>query len=148
MAVTLKANWNRADVEKLVRQQLERMDRAVLMALQRAGEGFIADARSVNTYQNQTGNLRSSIGYIILKNGEPVYSAFPGDKQEGKNQGREAVAEIAQSHARGYVLIVVAGMDYAAAVESKGYDVLTGSAPAAEAMLKKAIERIKSKATL
>lgn len=146
--MSLRAQWNRGDVEKLVRQQLERMDRAVLMALQRAGEGFIADARSVDTYTDQTGNLRSSIGYVILKNGEPVYSAFPGGKQEGKNQGKEVVADIAQSYSKGYVLIVVAGMDYAAAVESKGYDVLTGSAPKAEAMLKKAIERIKNKATL
>lgn len=145
MAVSIKANWDRGEVIKLVRQQEQRIERAVVMALQRAGEGFVADARSIDTYKDQTKNLRSSIGYVILKNGQPIDSFFPGDQQEGKNAGKAAVAEIAGKYSTGYVLIVVAGMEYAAAVESKNYDVLTGSAPAAEAMLKKAMERIQRK---
>jgi hypothetical protein len=42
-------------------------------------------------------------------------------------------------------VIVVAGMSYAAAVESKGRDVLTGSSQVAVSSLKKAIERINDK---
>ena len=36
---------------------------------------------------------------------------------------------MALDYPKGMVLIGVAGMGYAAAVESRGYDVITGSAP-------------------
>jgi len=39
-----------------------------------------------------------------------------------------------KSKYKGLVLIGIAGMEYAAAVEAKGYDVITGSAPTNEIM--------------
>lgn len=66
---------------------------------------------------------------MILKDGEPIKSSFNGGKEEGRSKAKEAAAEVATEYPRGYVLIGVAGMNYAAAVESKGFDVISGSAP-------------------
>lgn len=146
MAVKLVPKFNRADIRALIQKRVQGLENAVLMALHRAGTEFVAAARSVDTYKDQTANLRSSIGYIILKNGQQVEGHFPGDKAEGVSAGRKIADEVGQKYSKGYVLIGVAGMDYAAAVESKGYDVITGSTPQAEALLKKAMDRLSKKA--
>ena len=44
----------------------------MLVFLQAGGEKFIEVARRSGSYKDQTGNLRSSIGYIIAKDGEVV----------------------------------------------------------------------------
>lgn len=106
------------------------------------GEQFVNWARSVDSYKDHTGNLRSSVGYIIAKDGDIQKDVFPGDKSEGVSEGRKIAEEVLQEESGGYVLIVVAGMDYAAYVESKGFDVLSGSAPSAERLLKKLIKEL------
>ena len=145
----LTPKFDQSDIRKMIEQKVVRLNKATLMGLQRIGEQFIADARGIDTYTDQTGNLRSSIGYIILKNGKPVFgSRFDQVKDggEGVKKGREFVESQIGKGDGGYVLIVVAGMDYAAAVESKNYDVLTGSSTKAEAMLRKLITRLGKKA--
>ena len=93
------------------------------------GEQFINKARVNGNYTDQTGNLRASIGYIVLKDGAILNQAFQENKQEGIAQGQKIANEIAQQYTRGFILIGVAGMNYAASVEAKGYDVISGSAP-------------------
>lgn len=144
MAVSLHANFDAGDVRKQILQRYERFKKAVLMRLQRVGEQFVADARSVNTYKDDTGNLRSSIGYVILYNGQQVDSNFGGKTSEGVEAAKRAVES--KGGAVGYVLIVVAGMEYAAAVESKGFDVLTGSSQVAESSLQKQLQTLMKKA--
>jgi len=128
-------------------------------ALERACEEVVEKAKTVDTYIDQTGNLRSSIGYVIYYNGEEVLSSFSAEKAEkdrrylqiGKNSKGEkyghvrktpggsgedgaakglafARSKAEESGADGFVAVVVAGMEYALYVESKGFDVLTGSA--------------------
>lgn len=139
---------------------------AILLNLRKVGEAFVARARENNTYRDRTGNLRSSIGYVILYNGEQIYQSFKkfpaGDQKEepkvkkkmgapkitakdGVYQAKAVIDESKRKFPKGFVLIGVAGMDYAAAVESKGKDVLTGSSIQAEADLKIALDRIKKK---
>lgn len=48
----------------------------ILVLLQAGGEKFIDIARRNGSYKDQTGNLRSSIGYIIAKNGEVIAENF------------------------------------------------------------------------
>lgn len=79
-------------------------------------------------------NLRSSIGYIVQKDTKEISSNFEG-KSEGKNKGLATAKKIA-SKFTGYSLILVAGMDYAVAVESKGYDVISSSIPLRSQILK------------
>ncbi|GAH74567.1 unnamed protein product, partial [marine sediment metagenome] len=106
-----------------------------IWTLAMVGENFVNDARNIKTYKDQTGNLRSSIGYIIARDGNIIQENIEG-KAEGRAQAKEIANEVLRENNKGFVLIVVAGMEYAAAVESKGYDVITGSVPAAKALLK------------
>ena len=85
----------------------------------------------LDTYKDQTHRLRSSLGYVIYKDGQQVASNFQstgGEKgDEGVQIGIRKAAEAAAG-IPGIVAVVVAGADYASYVEAKGFDVLTGSA--------------------
>lgn len=90
-------------------------------------------------YIDDTTNLRNSIGYVIYRNGVRV---------EG-NTGSKAsstVLKIANKRAKdtpsGYVLVVVVGMNYAAYVESRGYDVLSSTELWAETELSKLLKQL------
>ena len=70
----------------------------MLVFLQAGGEKFIEVARRSGSYKDQTGNLRSSIGYIIAKNGKVVAENFTEsekgtDKTTGKYKGRRLAEE-------------------------------------------------------
>lgn len=86
-------------------------------------------------YIDDTGNLRSSIGYMLTMDGETIAA----DLQN------EAARQLAQSalngSPQGIVLILTAGMEYAKYVHSKGYDVLT----TAELFCKKAFKEMLAK---
>lgn len=138
----IKPLFTRSSIAQEFKLIQQRHDEALLRGLNRVGLQFVIDARSSDTYKDQTGNLRSSIGYIILHNGKELKSDFTqagagSDKTTGKAAGEAIAAEVAAKYSKGFVLIVVAGMNYAAAVEAMGYDVLTNSAFKAEAAVKK-----------
>ena len=137
-------NYTVKQIKDMVLKNARNLDNAVFFALQRIGEQFVADARNNGNYTDQTGNLRSSIGYVILLNGNQLSENFEGNSK-GVQFAKRTVANIKGKYSRGYVLIGVAGMDYAAAVESKGFHVITGSANVAQEALKRAMERIKIK---
>jgi len=115
------------------------IEKRIILTLAMVGEAFVNAARSTQTYHDQTGNLRSSIGYIIAKNGEIIQEDVQGTP-EGQAQARKIVSEVLRKNTKGFVLIGVAGMEYACAVEAKGYDVITGSIPAAKDLLRKKIK--------
>jgi hypothetical protein len=159
-SASLDANFKPAEVEKALRGALLQFEQAIINRLIRVGENFVKNARTVNTYKDQTGNLRSSIGYIILKDGSQLAENFKtsslnpdgskarkkkGGGGEGVERAKEAAAEVAASYPTGYVLICVAGMEYAAAVEAKGYDVITGSSLIAKEELKKSLATLRDK---
>ena len=107
-------------------------------------------ARRSGSYKDQTGNLRSSIGYIIAKDGEVVTENFKEgdkgtDKTTGKYKGRRLAEEVSLSYTGGYVLVGVAGMEYAAAVEAKGYEVVSGANTQCEKYLRDTLKSIFSK---
>ncbi|MBD0822639.1 hypothetical protein [Aestuariibaculum marinum] len=115
-------------LQNIFDQFKKQVDEKTLQTLQYLGEQFVNQARLTGNYTDRTGNLRSSIGYIILLDGKVIFKNFSG-KQNGKSKAQEFANEVALKYPEGYVLVGVAGMDYAAAVEAKGYDVITGSAP-------------------
>lgn len=125
----------------------EEAEEKIVILLQAAGEMFVKYARELHTYEDQTGNLRSSIGYVVCKDGESITENFQQsdkgtDKTTGNYRGKQLAETIASSYHSGYVLIGVAGMQYAAAVEAKGYDVVTGACSQAEAWLRKSIQSV------
>jgi hypothetical protein len=73
------------------------------------------------SFIDHTGDLRSSIGYAVACDG--VLTAISGfevvaNGAEGAEKGRRLATEIAQSHGKGYILVVVAGEKYASYVEA------------------------------
>lgn len=114
-------------VEKFTDQR----EKEMIMLLSYVGENVVNKAREADPFIDHTGNLRSSIGYVILKDGHPVKlfakRARGDEKGEGVACGKALAKELAGDYGKGIILIVFAGMEYAAAVESRGYDVITGS---------------------
>jgi hypothetical protein len=124
--------FSQGDINRRITNWVVSIEQRIIWTLAMAGEAFVNDARNIR-------NLRSSIGYIIARDGEIIQENIEG-KTEGKTKAREVAKEVLRDNPKGFILIVVAGMEYAAAVESKGYDVITGSVPATKALLKKKIK--------
>lgn len=135
-----KANFTMGDVKADIDKAKQGFEDSLLDEFRRTGEQFIADARSIRTYQDQTGNLRSSIGYALFKDGQMLEQTFPGGDITGS--GSVLAKEVARSYPKGVLLVVVAGMFYAQYVEAKSYDVLTGSSYAAEAKIKERVKKL------
>jgi hypothetical protein len=89
------------------------------------GETFVNEARTKRTYQDITGNLRSSIGYAIVKNGRTVKFTA----KESPEAGDLVTSIVSEGSSDSIYLIVFAGMEYAKSVEKNGYDVISGSRP-------------------
>ena len=145
--MTLITTFTLADITKFIEKSLQRTRKAVLNAYNFAGEQFVIDARQNGDYIDRTGNLRSSIGYIVIIDGRVssenfVHSGTGSDGEFGVQQGLTYAEELAKDYPKGVVLICVAGMDYAAAVESKGLDVITGSTAALENKLNSLLKNI------
>ena len=131
--------FSQGNIDRRIDRFKVNIEQRIIWTLAMAGEKFVNDARSTRTYKDQTGNLRSSIGYIIARDGNIIQENIEG-KAEGMAQARKIANEVLRENNKGFILIGFAGMEYAAAVESKGYDVITGSIPAAKALLKAKIK--------
>lgn len=110
---------------------IEQMKQEALDALRLACIATVAAARSLNTYQDQTGNLRSSIGYVIYQDGLKMgedFEAHPASESgaTGVSTARDLADSVAGEYAGQTVAVIVAGMNYAVYVESRGFDVITG----------------------
>lgn len=151
------------DIAQIVAQEIERAAQAsrteIITKLQQIGEQAVNAARSVVTagglagsgkpYQVDTGNLTSSIGYIISADGKTVVkSAFQPiqNGNEGSSKGSSFAERLAAQHPNGYALIIVAGMHYASYVQDRGYDVLASGQLIAERLVNKLKDEFNSKA--
>lgn len=131
-----------SDFRREIEKRMIRIDKAIILNLQVLGEELVNHARSLDTYKDQTGNLRASIGYVLVVNGK-IYSNYFPDTKIGAQTGRKLADYLANKAFKGYALIVVAGMDYAAAVESKGFDVLASAELLASRQLPKLKQKLK-----
>lgn len=136
--------WKKSDIRKLFDKLGERAEFVIMDLLQRTGEEFVKVARLSGQYDDWTGNLRSSIGYVIVKDGEIIGKDFKlsekegSDKQTGKREGEQLAMDLVRTFPKGYVLIGVAGMKYAVFVEAmENKDVLTNAANKAEDFIKR-----------
>jgi len=144
MGLAIKKNT----LEAYHKAMRERLDKANFDVLSRVGEEAVIYARSLDTYTDRTTNLRNSIGYVILKDGIVVSGKFPGNSVAGKGVGQAYANKVAEMvtelSPKGWILIVVAGMDYAACVEAKGYDVLSGAGNMLKLKIAEILSQIKS----
>lgn len=119
-----------AEIDRYVAGRVEAIKQALVYNLCAVGEQVLNAARNTNSYKDQTGNLRSSIGYVVSVDGEIVQmSSFEvvKDGSQGAKGGKEYALQLIKDFPQGIVLIVVAGMNYASYVSAKGYDVLDSS---------------------
>lgn len=82
----------------------------------------IRDRSPEDSWFDQTGNLRSSIGYAVLDHGrKTIVSAFDsiGGATDGPAKGQQLIESLTSQYADVYALLVVAGMEYAEFVEAK-----------------------------
>lgn len=124
----------------------QRQERVILKRLQEIGEEAINTARTSRRYLDQTGNLTSSIGYVILRRGSIINKAgFDKTKEgnEGVKQGESLATSIASDYPHDFALIVVAGMDYAAYVEAKGLGGMTAAELQSKAAIEQFVKRFK-----
>lgn len=155
----IKLNSSAKEVNDYFEKLKAKVETAVIIRLSRLGEELTNYAKAIPAelgYHDRTGNLRSSTGYVIVANGELVKSVFKkvvgsiSSDVDGVSIGTSYAESLIKNHSRGYVLIVVAGMEYALAVESRGKDVLTTTVyksqnllPVHLRKLKQNIERMK-----
>lgn len=132
----ISANFNINDIDATFKALLAEVDRQLIESLTRVGEEAVKLAKMIppeRGFKDRTGNLRSSIGYVVLVDGKPVNVAFAAVKggHAGVNEGQRLALQVG-SKTEGYALVIVAGMNYAVHVESKGRDVLTSAEKFAE----------------
>lgn len=149
--VGVKATYDFSDVELAVND----FEESVIKNLVELGEAAYQTAVERGRYNNITGNLRSSIGYVVAVDGvvkkEGGFKKIAGrgenyervsfttgtgkdvkfwargkagDGSEGSQKGLEYARSLATTLKSGITLVVVAGMDYASYVNSRGYDVM------------------------
>lgn len=124
----------------------QRQERVIMRRLQYIGEEAVNTARTSRRYLDQTGNLTSSIGYVIVRNGSVTKKAGfdkVKDGDEGAQQGESLALSLASDFQHDYTLIVVAGMDYAAYIEAKGLGGMTAAEMQAVAEIEKFVNKFK-----
>ena len=137
-----------SDLERWNEIFREKAEQKIILLLQAAGEEFVKIARINGSYENRTGNLRSSIGYVIVLDGkiqsENFQKSSSGTEGEtGITKGTQIAQQVAATYKKGIILIGVAGMQYAIYVEAmEGIDVIAGASIRCEMWLKKAIKTV------
>lgn len=144
MALKIIPQFKMSDIEKYLNAEIKKQEKAIQNRMIKAGKIFVNNARINGGYQNQTHNLVSSIAFVVLKEGEIIHEDYKqiGPGSEGVNTAKRIIEEQSANFSRGYALVCVAGMDYAAHVESKGKDVISGSSTMIQKDLKSAFKQV------
>ena len=139
-----------SEVHDMLMREAERVERLTIRALSKLGEQCVTkirDRAGDKSWYDQTGNLRSSVGYVIAHNKNIIqYSTFNQVKQgsEGVKTGKDLAKELAKRYSNNYVLIVVAGMNYAEFVEAFDIkDVLAATELCAREQVPLMLEKLK-----
>jgi hypothetical protein len=110
-----------------VRKFQKRLEEAALLVLKDLGEELTEYAKDKHNYTDRTGNLTNSIGYAIARGSDIVYFGGAIQPGEGADNALKVAKEMAKSLKSSLTLIIVAGMNYAAYVEARGYNVILPS---------------------
>lgn len=130
-------------IEKHIDNEVAKVRRLIIRNLAYVGESCITVARTKGSYTDRTGNLRSSVGYVIVEDGDIIQMAgFDGKGSIGKKEGRAFAEELARIYNEGIVLIIVAGMNYASYVAAKGFDVLDSAELQADKLVPQMLDRL------
>lgn len=135
----------KSKIDAYIEARMNRLKRAIIYNLCVVGEKVRNEALDNGSYTDRTKNLRSSVGYVVVVDGQ-VYKMSAFGKPDGNNDGRSTGMSYARSLAgkfpKGIVLIVVAGMRYASYVSAKGYNVLDSSELLADQLVPKMLKQL------
>lgn len=140
-------------IDKLLYEAFEILKNEIIKCLAELGEECIAKIRDRSgdeSWYDQTGNLRSSIGYAVYDYGvKQIESAFQivRQGQEGSTEGKKMLSQLAKDYANVYALVVIAAMNYASHVEAlESKDVLASTELWAKGVIDARLERAKKAA--
>lgn len=102
----------------------KRLEAATIFMLQSLGESLVKYAKESHNYVDRTGNLTNSIGYVVVHNKKAISFGGFNHTGNGSDSGMKVAMKMAGETLSSFSLIVVAGMNYAAYVEAKGYNVI------------------------
>lgn len=142
----ITAEFNKEDIRKRFDAFLNEIEKKKIERLILLGEMCVAHARSIpkeQGFMDQTGNLRSSIGFAVFVDGVAIHSSYGVVKggELGTKVGMSLAERIAKD-VKSTCLIVTAGMNYALHLESKGRDVLASAETLAARELPKMMEEL------
>jgi hypothetical protein len=146
--MAIKPNFTKDDVRKRFDAFLNEIEKKQIARLQRLGEMCLVEARTNKGYRMQTGALLSSTGYEVFVDGVAIHSQFDAASGAESNAAEtgiksgQSIAETIGKGTKGIALVVVAGMNYAAYVEAKGYNVLSSAEHLAERELPRMLEKL------
>ena len=149
--MAIKPNFTKDDVRKRFDAFLNEIEKKQIARLQRLGEMCLVEARTNKGYMMQTGALLSSTGYEVFVDGVAIHSQFDAASGAESNavetgiKSGQSIADSIGKGTKGIALVVVAGMNYAAYVEAKGYNVLSSAEHLAERELPRMLEKLISK---
>jgi len=134
-----------AEIEQVQKEMYDEVDRKTLEAfklvLAEALKIQRARMRMDGGYDDLTGQLRSSTGGIIFKDGKVLFedfqlSPYGSNRAPGMKEGKElAFSQLRES--QGWGIVLVAGKEYAGWVQAKGLSVLA----TAESEVRKSLEQ-------
>lgn len=142
----IEAGFSKADVRGVFDRLLAGVERQQIRRLQLLGEKCVNHARSIPKdvgFEDQTGNLRSSIGYAVFVDGLAVHTLYEavGGGTVGAKEGEELAKKVGEK-TDGVCLVVTAGMNYAQYVEAKGRDVISSAEQLAKRELPRMLEKL------
>lgn len=124
---------------------MNRLKLAIIYNLCAIGEKVRNAAIERGSYTDRTKNLRNSVGYVVIVDGQ-VYEFGSFGKSDGNSEGKSTGQSYARSlvkkFPKGIVLIVVAGMRYASYVSARGKDVLDSAELLAGQLVPKMLKQL------
>ncbi|WP_454893917.1 hypothetical protein [Alloprevotella tannerae] len=144
--MAIKPTFQNGTVAAKVQEFQKRLESATVFLLQFMGEELTKYAREQHNYTDQTGNLTNSIGYAVVRNGKIVNYGGEIKSGDGAAEGLKIAQKMAANASSSFSLLIVAGMNYAAYVEAKGYNVILPAELKAKADLPAYMQKLQAMA--
>lgn len=133
------------EIDAYIEEQMKRKINALVYYFKYVGEQCLNAARQSQAYKDRTGNLRSSLGYVLAMDGKIIeQSTFEvvSNGAAGAKSGIQYAKEIIRQYPEGIVLVVVAGMQYAVHVAALKGDVLDSAELLADKLVPQILKQL------
>ena len=124
----------------------KRLEQEAIFLMQYLGEELVKYAKAMHNYTDRTGNLTNSIGYAVAKGKDIVFYGGPQQSGAGNDAALQVAMKMIESLPNRLSLVIVAGMNYAAYVEAKGYNVILPAELKAKTDFPQAMQKLMDKA--